>query len=557
MTTEANSDINVETKQDAPGMSGRIKLVGVIGLLACLAIYLLRLNRVAGLFQDDAWYVLLAKALATGQGYSLINSPSPGIFPLYPPAFPFLLSLVYRLSPSFPDNVITLKLVSVAAMAGAYVIAYFYFARVRQAPPYLALGVAAATMLCPPMVFLATSSLMSECVYMCLLLAAIYVIEQCLRRDGARTALLYAAIGGVLASIVFLTRSLGVGLIIAAFLYLLRARLVKEALAFALVVALCLGPWAVYSQMRAPTPAQQREQGGHIVYPYTAQFWQVMAGNPTMGQATARDIPPRVWANAKQVFGLDMGRILLVPVVNALIDPAQQAQMAPAEDFGAQAAWGLSLLLSLLVVIGFVVALRERVTLAEMALPLLILISLLWPFQQYRLVLPLAPFLIFYGLMGARALAGLAQRRRNGGAVAGWTAAAAFTLFILAVSIYGNAKYIINKYDSSAAGGADWEILFDELEVMMKRAEQIVPQNGVIAASNPPLTYLFTGRKTVMGDDPAAKIEDWRRLGVRYMLSAAVLSEVARPEESGLPVIYRSRQHRDFWIVDLGDPATR
>jgi hypothetical protein len=412
-------------------------------------------------------------------------------------------------------------------------------------------------MLCPPMVFLATSSLMSECVYMCLLLAAIYVIEQCLRRDGARTALLYAAIGGVLASIVFLTRSLGVGLIIAAFLYLLRARLVKEALAFALVVALCLGPWAVYSQMRAPTPAQQREQGGHIVYPYTAQFWQVMAGNPTMGQATARDIPPRVWANAKQVFGLDMGRILLVPVVNALIDPAQQAQMAPAEDFGAQAAWGLSLLLSLLVVIGFVVALRERVTLAEMALPLLILISLLWPFQQYRLVLPLAPFLIFYGLMGARALAGLAQRRRNGGAVAGWTAAAAFTLFILAVSIYGNAKYIINKYDSSAAGGADWEILFDELEVMMKRAEQIVPQNGVIAASNPPLTYLFTGRKTVMGDDPAAKIEDWRRLGVRYMLSAAVLSEVARPEESGLPVIYRSRQHRDFWIVDLGDPATR
>src|SRR5215467_12408527 len=77
---------------------------GVVALLVALAIYILRLDRVVGLFVDDGWYALLAKSLATGQGYSLINSPSPGILPLYPPGFPFLLSLVYRLSPHFPEN---------------------------------------------------------------------------------------------------------------------------------------------------------------------------------------------------------------------------------------------------------------------------------------------------------------------------------------------------------------------------------------------------------------------------------------------------------------------
>src|SRR5256885_2079951 len=69
-----------------------VSAAGAIALL--LAVYLLRLDHVVGMTVDDAWYVMLAKALATGQGYTLINSPSPGILPLYPPAFSFILSFV-------------------------------------------------------------------------------------------------------------------------------------------------------------------------------------------------------------------------------------------------------------------------------------------------------------------------------------------------------------------------------------------------------------------------------------------------------------------------------
>jgi hypothetical protein len=77
----------------------RVALIAVTAaaLALALTIYGLRLDHVVGLIVDDAWYVLLAKALATGQGYTLINSPTPGITPFYPPGFAALLSIFYRL----------------------------------------------------------------------------------------------------------------------------------------------------------------------------------------------------------------------------------------------------------------------------------------------------------------------------------------------------------------------------------------------------------------------------------------------------------------------------
>src|SRR5262245_9076851 len=96
----------------------RWRVYAVLLASVTLLIYWLRLDRVVGLYVDDAWYVLLGQAMATGQGYRLTNSPSPGILPFYPPGYPFLLSLVFRLAPQFPQNFLFLKSVSCLAMFG-------------------------------------------------------------------------------------------------------------------------------------------------------------------------------------------------------------------------------------------------------------------------------------------------------------------------------------------------------------------------------------------------------------------------------------------------------
>src|SRR5436190_18042913 len=139
----------------------RLSLIGagVAALAVALTIYLLRLDKVVGLVVDDAWYVLLAKALATGQGYTLINSPTPGITPFYAPAFPALLSIFYRISPNFPNNIWLLKSVSIAAMMGVGLVTFTYFKRERELPVWVAFALALATTIYPALVFLATSTM--------------------------------------------------------------------------------------------------------------------------------------------------------------------------------------------------------------------------------------------------------------------------------------------------------------------------------------------------------------------------------------------------------------
>ncbi|HMV48623.1 MAG TPA: glycosyltransferase family 39 protein, partial [Blastocatellia bacterium] len=199
------------------------------GLLLIGAIYALRLDRVAGLFVDDAWYVLLAKSLATGQGYQLMNSPTPGIPPIYPPGFPFLVSLAYRLWPDFPSNVILLKSVSVVAMLGVGWASYKHFTRDREWPHPLSLISALVVALTPGLVFLATSSVMSECVFTCVQLLAMLVIESGIRAEDGKSQLRHAAFGGALAALAFLTRSIGLTVVGAGFVYLLKERKWKPA----------------------------------------------------------------------------------------------------------------------------------------------------------------------------------------------------------------------------------------------------------------------------------------------------------------------------------------
>lgn len=165
------------------GPSRRFVALSFIALALCLACYLLRLDGAVGYLLDDAWYVLLAKALAAGQGYSLINSPSPGILPIYPPFFPLVLSPAFRLIPTFPENVWLLKSVSIAAMFGAAFLSYYYFRRYRLTPRPVAALLSTALLLNPALVFLATSTVMSECFFTALQLLAAVLVERCVGKN--------------------------------------------------------------------------------------------------------------------------------------------------------------------------------------------------------------------------------------------------------------------------------------------------------------------------------------------------------------------------------------
>ena len=532
-------------------------VAATVALAIALSICALRLDRVVGLTVDDAWYVLLAKALATGQGYTLINSPTPGIAPFYPPAFPALLSIVYRLFPSFPDNLWVLKSVSIAALIGAGFVSFHYFIRYRALPIEAAFGIAFATAIYPPLVFLATSTVMSECVYTLAQLGTIVLIERSTSRGGrageGSSAELSVAAGAALAAFAFLTRAAGLGLAVGALLYLLKEKRFKQVLIFAGVAAVLVGPWVLYSRSHVPTAEQRVEQGGSIVLPYTAQFWDRTAGRPQQGRIAIGELPERVWANLVEIGTADVGAFAFYSAFRPL-EPGETVSIS-------SGALVVSLFLSFVALAGYAAAVRERVTLAEIATPLSMAVSLSWGWEQYRLLLPLVPFFLYYLLIGVRSLLricwkvlGRTDRARSRGEVI-------VLLFVswlfVASSLDGNYRYLQRKYDPVPANRTKWISAFEENEAFIRYIGENIPKDETIAVDNPALLNLYTGHKTIASNSADVRWRVWKRLGVRYYARISPYPVDYDESESRYRIVHRSEGFLDLRLMDLGPPASR
>ncbi len=529
-----------------------LMISAALGVALFFVVYLMRLDKVVGMFQDDAWYVLLGKSLATGQGYTLVNSPTAGILPLYPPAFPFLLSLAFRIAPQFPQNLWLLKSVSIAAMLLTGAACYVYFTRYRNLPRHLALAIGAVVALNPGLVFMATSSVLSECAFALAQMAALIAVERCAQSKDEGKFWLFALLAAAACSWAFLTRSMAAGLILAALIYLAKARLFKSAAIFAAGVGLLAGGWTIYTRVKAPTPEQRAEVNNYIVRPYTEQFWDRVAGHESAGSISLGDLPERLWNNFSSMASGDLGGI-----VTPSFFPSLNQGMAERGDV-------LQLLLSLivfgLIVAGFVSVVRERLTFAELGLALSVLIITIWPFPPYRFLLPSLPLLLFYFLMGAKLVFGLHRRMtqtKETDAEIPWTGLTVLAGVLVALNLYGNFSYISRKQTDVVSQRPRWIRVFEENEANMKWAAENVSKSDAIVTSNPALVHLYTGNKTTTFDNPSANWERWNRLGVRYLLHISPLRiPDPDPSESRFRVLHRESE-LNLRVVDFGPAGTR
>src|SRR6266851_9436610 len=82
-----------------------------------------------GEYHDDAIYVSTAKALADGEGYRLAHLPGAPPQTKYPPLYPALLALLWKLGPDFPANLPLLKGLSLLCGVAALALAYLFLVR--------------------------------------------------------------------------------------------------------------------------------------------------------------------------------------------------------------------------------------------------------------------------------------------------------------------------------------------------------------------------------------------------------------------------------------------
>ena len=124
-------------------LANRTRLL--VALFICLGVLLgaLQLHPHLGLFNDDAEYLVIGDALASGQGYTWANDPLQPPHNKYPPGYPLAVAGVLLLTGHDDDaygGIIPAKLLTLLAFAGALVLLWLLLSRTQREPGFRALA---------------------------------------------------------------------------------------------------------------------------------------------------------------------------------------------------------------------------------------------------------------------------------------------------------------------------------------------------------------------------------------------------------------------------------
>lgn len=273
-----------------------------------------------GVFEDDGAYTVLAKALASGDGYRMLNLPGAPHATHFPPGYPLVLSILWRIWPTFPDNIVVFKFANAIFLAlGATAI--YWFARRRIGVGTAgAMVTAIAGTLSILTVYLA-GLVMSEPLFVAMLLPALLVAECCVESGRVRDAL----VAGVLLGAVGLVRTVGVVALGATVGVLLWRRHMRSAIAAAAVSALFIVPWqlwvrAYHNELPAVLSGKYGAYGPWVLEGYREGgidlVGQVAVANLNqMAEFLSYAVLPVTWPWPRVVAAVAVAGLLLVGLV--------------------------------------------------------------------------------------------------------------------------------------------------------------------------------------------------------------------------------------------------
>jgi len=222
---------------------------------------------VIGAFHDDAIYVILGRALATGAGYRYLNLPGAPHATHYPPGYPALLAVLWRMAPRFPENVLVFERANACLLAVAAVVGYSLVRRATHLSSWWAALVAIAGTAAVPSLALATV-ILSESLFLAVLLAALVACEAVVAADADAPDRWNATgpiVAGLLCGAVGLVRTVGIVVVPAAIAVCVLRRRPRRALMLGLVATAIVLPWQlwVWQHSAELAPVLQGEYGSY------------------------------------------------------------------------------------------------------------------------------------------------------------------------------------------------------------------------------------------------------------------------------------------------------
>lgn len=328
--------------------------------------------RVVGVVHDDAMYVILARALASGEGYRYLNLPGAPAATHFPPGYPAFLAVVSWFAPAFPASVMVFKALNALLLAAAAVFVT-RLARERAMSDVSALVLGATCALSVPLLVLG-SLVLSEPLFLALVLALLAPLESLAERPGGIARPLLLGLGVAVATLV---RSHGIVLVPAVLVLLAARRRWRDAALFGGSAAVALLPWQLWSAAHAgqlPAPLL----GNYDSY---AAWW--LQGLRASGPGMIPDTIARTTSESLQMFA-----VLFSPLRATVARAATLVALAVLAGAGA---WRL----------------RHRLPVTLLFIAGYLAIVLVWPFNPARFLWGIWPLLLLLVGAGAQAAAAM------------------------------------------------------------------------------------------------------------------------------------------------------
>ncbi|HZM95110.1 MAG TPA: hypothetical protein VFB92_16885 [Vicinamibacterales bacterium] len=421
------------------------QIVLAVGGLLLVSVYAVAINAPAtGLFHDDGIYVVTARALAEGQGYQIISLPQSLPQTKYPILFPWLLSLVWRVAPSFPDNLPLLRIVPLLATA-IWLWLSWRLLLACGASRAAALAVVALTAVSPWVVFLGTA-LLSEMPFAALLTASLLLLTRV--RNQTATIGRLCAFAGLLAGACFLTRTAGVAVLAGGLAWLIVTRRWLGAAAYGTAAAVIVIPWVGWVLWNAADTASYYSLSNY-------GSWNVVFHYAWREKFTVIAINALNWIlGSSSLWGLDVTPWLVVPAA----------------------------LLAACALRGMWLTRRHPITWCVIAYTAIIMA---WVWPPIRFLVPVMPLMLWQVSVAIRRIPVIPV------AVVVATLITTSSAMLLRTVAHASSEGVMWF---RAEGPKDWHRLSD----LFDRIRQDTSPNAVLTGNLDPTYFLYTGRKAVL-----------------------------------------------------------
>jgi len=437
--------------------------------LACAATVLAVVHAVVvgrhygvGSFDDDANYILAARALAHGRG---LTSTLPAGFPLiaaYPPGYAALIAPIARIDPT---AFLAFRAVSVVMLAGLFPLVWTYFGR-RGLPDHLRVAVLVLLALNPVLATFSTM-VMAELPFLVCLMALLLLAERWAAE--IRTATWAGAATVAAAAYAVWLKEAAVGMVAGLVLWLALRREWRKAAVTAIGTVALLSPIAI----------ARRAVGEPIIGTrYSDEFGGAFAGG--LHHQIVQAIPHAIATYLN----------LAVPQTIA------PTSVSPLPFLGAIAATlgTLGTLVTPVVILGFAVWAHRYRDVASVVVPVYLLETLVYPFTNERRLIIILPLLLAWFVVGgwevARALRSYGRRLGHVGVALPGAAAIAAVVYVgILVPQFGrNYLYRLGQ-DTSHPQGSPYMSLLSRLG----------SRSDVVETDFLWTTNLFSGHRTADG----------------------------------------------------------